>query len=128
MDSAKRRAAILKLLACRRYETVGNLARELCVSERTVRRDIEALSLTEPIYTQSGRHYGGVYLMDGYRPSRTYEKLEKAALLSAIYKQLAEEGRLTADELSLLSDILEDYAPLSKKEKTTLKFKGEKTK
>lgn len=117
MDSAKRRAAILKLLACRRYETVGNLARELCVSERTVRRDIEALSLTEPIYTQSGRHHGGVYLMDGSRPSRTYEKLEKAALLSAIYKQLADEGRLTADELSLLSDILEDYAPLPKKEK-----------
>ena len=122
MDSAKRRAAMMKLLACRRYETVGNLARELCVSERTVRRDIEVLSLTEPIYTQSGRHYGGVYLMDGYRPSRTYEKREKAALLSAIYKQLADEGRLSADELSLLSDILKDYSPSFQTTKTTPKI------
>ena len=60
--------------------------------------------------------------MDGYRPSRTYEKREKAALLSAIYKQLADEGRLSADELSLLSDILKDYSPLSEKENH---FKGE---
>ena len=122
MDHAERRAKIIGLLALRRCETVGNLARECGVSERTVRRDIEALSLTEPIYTQSGRHYGGVYLMDGYRPSRTYEKREKAALLSAIYKQLADEGRLAADELSLLSDILKDYSPLSEKENH---FKGE---
>ena len=62
MGCAERRQEILKILCRRRHETVANLAFELCVSERTIRRDIETLSLSEPIYTQTGRYGGGVYI------------------------------------------------------------------
>ena len=49
------------------HETNVSLNNELnIVSEKTIRRDIEALSLSAPIYTQAGRYGGGVYMMDGY--------------------------------------------------------------
>lgn len=66
MGTAERRHAILRVLCRRRHETLANLAAEFGVSERTIRRDIEILSLTEPLYTQPGRYGGGVYVTDGY--------------------------------------------------------------
>lgn len=84
MGTAERRNAILKVLCRRRYETVGNLAAEFEVSERTIRRDIEILSYTEPIYTQSGRHAGGVYVVDGYHTDRMYMSEEEIAILQKI--------------------------------------------
>jgi len=45
-----------------------NLAFEFGVSERTIRRDIDALSLVAPIYTQAGRYGGGVYILSDYKP------------------------------------------------------------
>ena len=114
MGCAERRAKIIGLLALRRYETANNLAREFGVSERTVRRDLEVLSLSEPIYTQSGR-FGGVYFMDGGRPSRTYRNAEKYALLKQLYEKEQAEGRLCPENLALLSEILSDYeAPFQK--------------
>lgn len=62
---AERRSEIMKLLCRRRSETIRNLAFEFEVSERTIRRDIEILSLNEPIYTQVGRYGGGVYVEEG---------------------------------------------------------------
>ena len=61
MGTAERRIEILKILSKRRSEKTKKLAEELGVSERTIRRDILVLSLTEPIYTRAGR-YGGVWL------------------------------------------------------------------
>ena len=84
MGTNERRNAILKALCRRRYETIGNLAEEFDVSERTIRRDIEVLSYTEPIYTQSGRHAGGVYVVDGYHLDRMYMSEEEIALLRKI--------------------------------------------
>jgi predicted DNA-binding transcriptional regulator YafY len=71
MVASERRKMILKILCRRKHETVQNLAIELGVSERTIRRDIDLLSISEPIYTQVGRH-GGVYIMDGYTIDRMY--------------------------------------------------------
>ena len=62
MGTAERRYEIMKTLCRRRYETMSNLASELGVSVRTVQRDIEILSGTEPIYTQSGK-YGIIQLL-----------------------------------------------------------------
>ena len=66
MGTAERRKEIMKILCRRKHETVKNLAFEFGVSERTIRRDIEILSLTEPIYTQTGRYSGGVYVVEDY--------------------------------------------------------------
>ncbi len=72
MGTAERRTEIMRILCRRRHETVANLAIEFGVSTRTIQRDIEALSLTEPIYTQCGRYDGGVYVDEDYVMDRMY--------------------------------------------------------
>jgi hypothetical protein len=49
-----------------------NLATELAVSKRTIRRDIEILSAFYPIYTQPGKYNGGIYVMEGFSMERMY--------------------------------------------------------
>lgn len=111
MGSAERRNEIMKQLCHRRYDTISNLAFEFGVSERTIRRDIEELSLTEPIYTQSGRYGGGVYIVDGYNLSRMYMSAQETALLNKLCSiaQNQEQCVLTSEELSMLKRITKDY-------------------
>ena len=63
MNTFERRMRIVTVLFERKYEKVYNLAVEFDVSERTIRRDIEAISLIIPVYTKQGRYYGGVYVL-----------------------------------------------------------------
>lgn len=111
METSERRAAIMKLLCRRRHDTVKNLAAEFRVSERTIRRDIDALSLHEPIYTQSGRYGGGVYVTDNYSMERMYFSWEETALLHKIEGYAEKSGRciLTADEKLILENLIKNY-------------------
>ena len=59
MGAAERRQQILELLCRRRKDTMQNLASELGVSERTIRRDVEILTRTYPLETICGRYGGG---------------------------------------------------------------------
>lgn len=77
MGTAERRREIIKILCKRRHETIKNLASEFGVSVRTIQRDIESLSITEPIYTQSGKYTGGVYVVDVYFVERMYMTIPK---------------------------------------------------
>ena len=76
MNLYERRMKILSLLSLKRNETIGALAREFNVSEMTISRDLDFLSLNYPIYTKQGAH-GGVFLMDGYYTSNSYLTLEQ---------------------------------------------------
>ncbi|HRF50781.1 MAG TPA: WYL domain-containing protein [Anaerolineales bacterium] len=68
---ADRLLSIVLLLNARGRQTARGLASELGVSERTVYRDIEALSVAGvPIYTQAGPE-GGVFLDEHYRVTLT---------------------------------------------------------
>lgn len=68
---ADRLLSLMLLLRARGHMTAYALAEELGVSERTVYRDIDALSLAGvPVYTQSGAN-GGVFLDKQYRISLT---------------------------------------------------------
>ena len=52
MGRAKeRQQRILEILSFRRSETMANLAEELNVSIRTIRYDIDALTISAPIFT-----------------------------------------------------------------------------
>ncbi len=61
----ERREAILMILCKRRYDTISNLAQEFGVSVRTIKYDIEELTLAHPIETIRGRYGGGVRVSDG---------------------------------------------------------------
>ena len=64
---ADRLVAVLLLLQARGRVTAAEVAAELEVSERTARRDLEALGMAGiPVYSQQGRN-GGWHLLGGAR-------------------------------------------------------------
>lgn len=68
---ADRLLSILMLLQAHGKMTAGRLARELEVSERTIYRDMDALSIAGvPVYSDSGPQ-GGYALVDDYRTTLT---------------------------------------------------------
>ena len=66
MTPSERRDAIIDALCKRRQDTIANLAHEFGVSVRTIKYDIEELTLAHPIETIRGRYGGGVRIADGY--------------------------------------------------------------
>lgn len=111
MGTAERRYEIMKTLCRRRYDTIRNLASEFGVSMRTVQRDIEALSRTEPIYTQFGKYGGGVYVMEGYSMDRMYMKEQELGVLQKLYIAADENcSLLTDDEKKLLKSLISQYS------------------
>ena len=68
---ADRLLSLIMLLQSRQKMTARTLARELGVSERTIYRDIQALSISGiPVYGESGPE-GGFSLVEPYRTSLT---------------------------------------------------------
>ena len=111
MRAPERRQALLKALCLRRFDTIANLAVEFAVSERTIRRDIEILSTSEPIYTQTGRYGGGVYIMDDYHMSKAYFREAETMTLQKILACLEREDTSSLNEAdySVLRHIISSH-------------------
>ena len=119
MGTAERRYEIMKILCRRRYETIRNLASEFGVSMRTIQRDIDVLSGTEPIYTKVGKYGGGVYVVDGYSIDRMYMKDSELEVLQKLNTAASRtKDLLTDDEKNLLNLLILHYSkPKSKTRK-----------
>lgn len=101
---AERLLSLMLLLQANGQMTANQLSKALVVSERTIYRDIEALSFAGiPIYTQDGRG-GGVALEENYRVSLTgLNKNEIQALfVSGASALLDDLGLGHASETTLL--------------------------
>lgn len=110
MDAKERRNAIIEALCERRYESMENLATEFNVSRRTILRDIDILSSSHSIYTQSGKYGGGVYVVDGYYLYKSYLADEELRVLEAL------RPRATSNELKILDGIIRKLSrPIQKK-------------
>ena len=105
MSPNERRQRLIEVLCQRRQDTMANLAEEFGVNERTIRRDIEALTLSYPLDTVCGRYGGGVKVADWYRLNRKTLTPEQAALL----KKLAPS--LQGDDLTVMNSIISQFAP-----------------
>ena len=79
------------------------LARRFSVSDSTICEDIIALSTVAPIASKMGR-YGGIYIIDEYKPKRAYLSREEEVLL----KQILET--LTGKEKKILDIILVKFS------------------
>ena len=104
MDAVERRQQILELLCQRRKDTMQNLAAELGVSERTIRRDVEILTRSYPLETVCGRYGGGVRVADWYHLDRQRMSPKQTALL----RRLAAD--LRGKDLEVMEQILLKFA------------------
>lgn len=103
MRPSERREKLLEILCIRRKDTIKNLAAEFEVSPRTIKYDIEELTLTYPIETIRGRYKGGVKVKDGYYVGRNYLKPAQKSLLQQLLPDLSEK------DAEIMNSILKDF-------------------
>lgn len=97
LNTFDRRMAVLKCLFLRRHDTIYNLAAEFCVADSTMRKDIDALAYSFPIYTVQGRG-GGVFVLE--RSRNEFMTKEQTAFLEKLMKKLSEA------DLKVMKEIL----------------------
>ena len=122
MKAFERHYRILQIINEKRQVTIGYLANELEVSDKTIMRDIWFLSDFLPIRTTPGRYGGGVSYMDDYRycDYKFYITEEQEQLLNKIINETKSKGVciLSDFELVVLSEIIEKYSKTIIKSKT----------
>lgn len=111
LNSAERRERLIRILILRGHATLSELSTELEVCERTVMRDVDALSIIAPIFTVTGR-CGGVYMDKNYLKFKPRLKEHEIALLEKIAREIEESGvcSLSDEELKLLKEIIIIYS------------------
>ena len=111
LNTADRREHLIRILVLRGHATLSELSEELGVCERTIIRDVDALSIRTPIFTVTGRG-GGIYIDKNYVQNLPYLKDHELALLEKIAYEVEQMSvcSLTEKELKQLKDIISIYS------------------
>lgn len=107
MQVKERREEIMRILVSKRKVTVSELSEVLCVSARTIKRDIAILMLEYPIYQISGIG-GGLAVADWYHPYRKVLSKEQFQTLEELKGQIPDERKRKVID-SLLSEYASNY-------------------
>ncbi len=98
MSANERRAEIMRIMVARRQESMQVLARELGVSDRTIRTDILALTAEYPLETVRGNG-GGVRIADWYHPHKNILSKEQISVLEQLFPQANDEQKRVLDQM-----------------------------
>ena len=105
MTAAGRRAEMIRILRGRKRDIIPNLAYELGVSERTIRRDLLTLTLDEGYHIDVlPGNGGGVVFYDAGNPHKGILSQEQIDVLSELAQSTG--GR----KAKILKEILDAYA------------------
>lgn len=108
MSPNERRMEILQVLIERKEGTLENLAFEFGVSKRTIQYDIETLSLSHPIYCESGNG-GGIRIEKDYKIGKKRFSQEQEEFLRSLMP------RLSAGEQDKMNEILNEFTRRKKR-------------
>lgn len=97
-SAVERRQSILEVVSDRRQIKIEELAARYGVNERTIRRDVEALSCSYPIVSVSGNG-GGIKALDGWYLSHRYLHENQEALLLSLLPGLSPEDQNTMKQI-----------------------------
>lgn len=98
MSANERRAEIIRIMVARRQESMQVLARELGVSDRTIRTDILALTAEYPLETIRGNG-GGVRIADWYHPHKNILTVEQMTVLEQLMSQADDDQKRVLDQM-----------------------------
>jgi len=105
MTAAERQELIMATLRTERKAKICNFANAFGCSERTVLRDIEALTASFPLETSPGRYDGGVKLAENYNPPGACLNPEQIQVLKRFASSASRDDRM------ILNSILDQFSP-----------------
>lgn len=98
MSANERRAEIIRIMVARRQESMQVLARELGVSDRTIRNDILVLTTEYPLETVRGNG-GGVRIADWYHPHKNILTTEQMTVLQQLMSVADDNQKRVLDQM-----------------------------
>lgn len=96
--ATERRHQILEYISDHRHVQIQDLMNEFHISDSTARRDVQLLSCSYPIYTQTSGA-GGVFAMEGWYLSRRYLHDDQESLLRSLLPGLQPEDQETMQRI-----------------------------
>ena len=105
MSATGRRAELIRIMRGRKKDTVANLARELAVNEKTIRRDLLTLTVDDGFHIDTMKGKGGGIIFHGHNcPHRKILSQEQIKVLREMVK-LGNEH-----QVNVLNGILDAFA------------------
>ncbi len=98
MRANERRAEIMRILISRRNETMKKLANELGVTDRTIRSDINILTVDYPLDTVRGNG-GCVKVADWYHPHKNILNKKQQSVLISLIRKADEHEQIVLREM-----------------------------